>query len=291
MTTQTTQTNHYLRGLALLAVGLLTLFAFSIPAAGKQSDDHQQSVSGSNKKDAAVAIESSTTVPKASFASGSGVNFLGVKVSDHGNLLSFESPQGQEAVFDGREGYAVCTSRAATVHGHDTGSAEAGFGAPTFSQPNGRGKFPLTVTRRTTDGNKPDATEKDVTVTMTLKNLSNAPIFGVFLSRSGDFDIGFSGDQGASTDDSAWQWVDGSRTTTDLTSGGVMLTALTFGTNHGAFIESSSDWVGGTREGCLRGGQLPTPTSVQDLAMRVIYNLGDFNAGQSKTVKFEYRRM
>jgi hypothetical protein len=70
-----------------------------------------------------------------------------------------------------------------------------------------------------------------------------------------------------------------------------MLTALTLGTtNHGVFVESRSMWMGATRETCVHGS-LTTPTPVQDLAMRGIYGLGDFNAGQSKTVKFEYGRM
>src|SRR5215218_6896605 len=132
-----------------------------------------------------------STLVKASFASGSGSDFLGVKVSDHGNLMSFESPENQEAVFGGREGYAVCSNFTGTVHGHDTGDVESGFGAPTFAQPNGAGTFPLTVTRKSTDGkfrlkqvwNKPEATEKDVTVTMTLTNISSASINNVFLSR------------------------------------------------------------------------------------------------------------
>jgi hypothetical protein len=51
---------------------------------------------------------------------------------------------------------------------------------------------------------KPDPVEKDVTVTMTLKNLSSSTINGVYVTRSGDFDIGASSsDQGAGTADSA----------------------------------------------------------------------------------------
>jgi len=157
---------------------------------GEQSDVRQQSALGEDKKDVAVAIRSSTPASRASFASGSGESFLGVKVSDHGNLLSFESPQDQEAVFDGQDGYAIC-STGGTVHGHDTGAVEEGFGPPKYSQPNA-GAFPLTVTRKTTDGKfklkevwaKPDA-RKDVTVTMTLTNLSGATINGVMLSHSG----------------------------------------------------------------------------------------------------------
>jgi hypothetical protein len=283
---------------ALLAAGLVALFALSVPALGKENDVRQQSVPRSDKTDAAaIATTSTTTTPKASFASGSGANFLGVKVSDHGNLLSFESPQGQEQLFDGQEGYAVCNSVGAPL-GHDTGSVESGFGAPTFSQPNGAGTFPLTVTRKTTDGkfqlkqvwSKPDPIEKDVTVAMTLTNLSTNPLFGLELSRSGDFDIGNSGlDQGAKTDDSVWQW-DDSDSSADTSPGGTMLTALTPGANHFSQIHSRSDWVGAGREQCL-DGNLATPTSAQDLAMRMFYDLGDFNGGQSKTVKFEYGRM
>jgi|SRR5918994_1716652 hypothetical protein len=240
-----------------------------------------------------------STLVKASFASGSGSNFLGVKVSDHGNLVSFESPVNQEAVFGGREGYAVCSNFTGTIHGHDTGDVESGFGPPTFAQPNGAGTFPLTVTRKSTDGkfqltqvwNKPDAIEKDVTVTMTLKNLSSTTINNVFLSRSGDFDVGTSAnDRGARTSDSAWQWDDVNGG--DSPPVGLMLTALTLGTTHAGFVDFHSDWVDGTRESCFESTPaLSTPTSAQDLAMRVRYSLFAFSAGQSKTLKFEYGRM
>jgi hypothetical protein len=299
--TQTTRkTNHYFGTLVALAMmaAVLALSALSANASEKQGVALKQSVSGSNKKDAAVATTSSTTTPKASFASGSGANFFGVKVSDHGNLMSFESPQGQVATFDGQEGYAVCNS-AGGAFGHDTGSVEAGFGAPTFSQPNGAGQFPLTVTRKTTDGklqlkqvwSKPDPVEKDVTVSMTVTNLTSSPLFALELSRSGDFDVGNSGsDRGARTTDSGWQWDDiGSADTP----GGLMLTALTPNSgqiSHFAQLHARNDWTGAGRTQCL-SAQLETPTSIQDLAMRMFYELGDFNAGQSKTVKVEYRRI
>jgi hypothetical protein len=296
-----TRTNHYRRGLVLLAAGLLALLAFSVPALGKQSDLRQQSALGADKKDAAVAIQSSTTAPKASFASGSGFNFLGVKVSDHGNLISFESPVGRQAVFGGREGYAVCSGGGGTVHGHDTGDVEGGFAAPTFSQPTA-GAFPLTVTRRTTDGKfqltqvwaKPDPVEKDVTVTMTLKNISSATVTGVLLSRSGDFDIGNSStsstDRGAATDDSVWLWDDISTGEP----GGLMLTALTFGTSRSARVEVAGVWgdpVSGSRTKCLFPSETTPTDPAGDFAMRMTYELGTFNAGQSKTAKYVYGRM
>ena len=283
------------RILLLAATMALALVLVGGVAISKQPQDPPDKGSGSIPR---------STVVKASFASGSGTNFLGVKVSDHGNLLSFESPQGQENAFSDAEGYAVCSTQVddetvgERVNGHDTGSVFGGFAAPTFSQPNGAGTFPLTVTRRTIDGkfqltqvwNKPDTVEKDVTVAMTLTNLSTNPLFGLELSRSGDFDIGNSGlDQGAKTDDSVWQW-DDSDSSADTSPGGTMLTALTPGANHFSQIHSRSDWVGAGREQCL-DGNLATPTSAQDLAMRMFYDLGDFNGGQSKTVKFEYGRM
>lgn len=304
-TQTTTKINHYFRALVALATmaAILALFALSASASGKQSDDQKQSVSGSSKKDAALAATSGTaTTPKAAFASGSGANFLGVKVSDHGNLLSFESPANQEAVFGGREGYALCSSNGSSVHAHDTGDVEAGFGTPTFSQPNGAGTFPLTVTRKTTDGkfqltqvwNKPDAVEKDVTATMTIKNISSSAISGVLLSRSGDFDVGTgSTDRGALTDDSAWLWDDSAGP--DSPPGGLMLTALTFGTPHITGIETSSTWVGatstsGTRTKCGLD-HTTTPTATGDFSMGAVYDIETLNAGQAKTLKFEYGRM
>ena len=290
------------RTIPLLATTMTLALLLVVGGVAASQQRHEEGSTSSsqpttvNKSGSDISIQSTTV--KASFASGSGADFFGVKVSDHGNLLSFESPQGQESVFDGREGYALC-SRDGTVHGHDTGGVEGGFGPPKFNQPN-PGKFPLTITRNTTDGNfqlkqvwsKPDATEKDVTLTMTVKNISNSAL-GVLLSRSGDFDVGSNvNDQGARTDDSVWQWDDSSSATVETFRGGTMLTGLTTsGSEHAARIEQSSAWAvaGGTREVCFPAG-IATPTSAQDLAMRMIYAL-ILDPGQSKTVKFEYGRM
>jgi len=131
---------------------------------------------------------------------------------------------------------------------------------------------------------------------MTVKNITtDGSDFFVVLSRSGDFDVGSSAlDQGARTSDSVWQWDDVSSPVQEPLPGGTMLTALTWGIPHNTFIEQSSAWAvaGGTREECLTASGLPTPTSVQDLAMRVIYLFpGLLSSGQSRTLKFEYGRM
>ena len=283
--------------LATMALALLLVGGVAASQQRQEQSTSSQSTTTTDKGGGDVSIESTTQ--RASFASGSGNNFLGLKVSNHGNLLSFESPAGQEAVFAGNEGYVVCTGGGATVHGHDTGPVEAGFGTPTFSQPTA-GALPLTVTRNTTGGAfqlkqvwaKPDATEKDVTVTMTLKNISGATLNDVLLVRTGDFDVGNGGsDRGAATDDSAWQWNDVNAA--DIPPVGLMLTALTFGTPHSVRMDTRSTWVSTSfpgRANCF-GSSDNTPTAEGDFAMRMIYHLGNLSAGQAKTVKFGFRRM
>jgi hypothetical protein len=165
-----------------------------------------------------------------------------VKVSDYGNLISFESQAGREAVFGSREGYAVRSAGGGKVHAHGTGDLPADRGGvPSDRHEEDHGwQVPAQA-----GVDKPDATEKDVTVTMTLTNLSSAPIEGVLLSRSGDFDIGDgSSDQGALTTDSAWLWDDESGP--DVQPVGLMLTALTFGTNHSARVEAQTGWSAGS---------------------------------------------
>jgi len=295
------------RTILLLATMALALLLVGGVAASKQRQEQStasQSPTTTTDKSSSGDVTIQSTAVKASFTNGSGVNFLHVAVSDHGNLTSFESPASQEAVFAGSEGYVVCTGGGATVHGHDTGSVEAGFGTPTFAQPNGAGTFPLTVTRNTTGGAfqlkqvwaKPDAIEKDVTLTMTLKNISGATLSGVELTRTGDFDVGSyprnSVDRGATTLDSTWLWDD--QDSFDSPAVGLMLTALTFGTLHDTSVEPHSYWAGATsdptRDNCY-GVSPNTPLAPDDYALRMIYHLGNMSAGQSKTVKIGYGRM
>lgn len=288
------------RILLLVATVSIALLVIGGVAAGEQRQEQgasPQAPTTTEKSGSGVSIQSTTV--KASFASGKGANFLGVKVSTHGNLTSFESPANQEAVFDGNEGYVLCTGGGATVHGHDTGPVEGGFGTPTFSQPTA-GAFPLTVTRNTKDGkfqlkqvwNKPDATEKDVTLTMTVTNRSSGTLSGVTLARTGDYDVGSgSTDRGALTGDSTWQWDD--FRATDSPPVGLMITALSFGIPHDTKIDIQSFWsdpTNPTRDDCF-GASEHTPTEEGDWAMRMIYLLDDLSAGQSKTVKLSYERM
>jgi hypothetical protein len=140
MMTHSTHTNHYLKGLALLAAGLLALFVSSMSVVGEQSDS-QKGIPGSGKKDSGVAIQNSSTAAKATFASGSGLNFLGVKVSNHGNLLASSLRLAER-----RSSAAVRTTRSAARAARFTptipGISKPGS-APlrSLSRPRGRSKY------------------------------------------------------------------------------------------------------------------------------------------------------
>jgi hypothetical protein len=214
--------------------------------------------------------------------------------SDHGNVSRFTSPGGFEHIALGfiGEGYALCSSTA--IHGYDAGAMEGGFGRPTIVQPKGPNTFPLTITRDTTDGFfrlqqvfSRDTAEKDVTITMKLTNLTGSTVSGVQVVRyfDGDIDNGAGGDRYAQTTDSVWGWED--------TGGhGLMLTALTLGTEHFMAAEPFASWnpaSGGVATHCDIGG-ITTPTAPGDYVGAVIYSIDSILPGKSKTVKVLYRR-
>src|SRR5215471_12933147 len=123
--------------------------------------------------------------PQQCFTSGIGNAYLNVCITDNGNISWFESPQGYVHLQQ-REGYAVCSSvnhPYDTVHGFDANIAADGWGTSTVSQPNGAGKFPLIITRKSLDGViqlkqtfTESTTERGVNVKMDLKNISGAAL-------------------------------------------------------------------------------------------------------------------
>lgn len=177
-----------------------------------------------------------TTTPVAEFTSGGGTSFMRAEVDARGHL-SFESPHGVSLTTP--EGYALCTgpSEATAIDLESSeGHSVRGFTTPVISQPK-PGAFPVTITRRTTDGRfkltalwaVPDATEKDVTVTMTLKNIGTTTASGIELIRSMEAHSNY-GDWPpltiGATGDSVVQWWGGSP------AHGLMMTARTLGVPH-----------------------------------------------------------
>jgi hypothetical protein len=231
----------------------------------------------------------------ATLSNGSGANFYRFCVSNHGNLLTFEFPQGRDHI--AAEGYALCNFSGGNeiVQGYDTGGSESpACGSPTISQPNGANTLPLTITRtcnclRLKQDFARDNPEKDVTITMTLTNVCSPTLGDVRVSRY------FDGDIHADTGFDIYDVSLASVWARDFEA--LSLTALTFGTAHEALVEEFSDWNPAsplhTATGCSAFGE-GAPTQLDgttNFVGRVTYFLGALSANQSKTVKVVYRRL
>jgi choice-of-anchor C domain-containing protein len=223
---------------------------------------------------------------------GTGPTRAKVCFSREGTIASLEWPAGFEHLAGGPsgEGYAVCS--ASGVHGFEAGVANDGFAAPIVTQPKGPNTLPLTIARTTLDGQLQltqtyafDPIEHDVTITMTLKNVSAVRLTNVRLVRyaHGALDNGAGAEAYDKTGDSVF-----ARDTR-----GVAMTALTFATPHLTAVEAYEDWTplpaGGTARGCDPLAQT-TPTLPGNFVGRLTYDLGILAAGKSKAVKVVYRR-
>jgi hypothetical protein len=247
-----------------------------------------------------AALEVATLAPQC-FTSGSGATFLKVCITERGNISYFESPAGRVQL-NTREGYVLCSNRLATrgVHGFDAGSAQAGWVAPTVSQPGGPGTLPLIITRNSFDGVvelkqtfKVVPAEREVNVTMAVKNRSTlATLPSVVLDRYFDGDLnGETSNIYDRTGDSVWG-LPGSGSTGN---NGLM---LTYAPSAVVIFPSSGipqrfvDWnPNGTSLQLAR--QCAGPSQFfdgDDSVGRVSLSLGDIAPGQTKSVTFRYHR-
>src|SRR4051812_29407330 len=142
--------------------------------------------------------------------SGGSRTRLVVCFSIHGNVTSWISPAGHQHLGLHEEGYVLCAG-GDNFNYFDAGSAESGFGGPTVTQPGGANTLPLTIERTTTDGRfrlrqtyDVDPAEHDVTITMTVTNLSG-DTQNVVLGRYFNANISNATDNyWARTSDSVW---------------------------------------------------------------------------------------
>jgi hypothetical protein len=251
---------------------------------------------------ALAAIEVATLAPQC-FTSGSGATFLKVCITERGNISFFESPAGKVHL-NTREGYVLCSNRLATlgVHGFDAGSAQAGWAAPTVSQPGGPGTLPLIITRNSFDGVvelkqtfKVVPAEREVNVTMAVKNRSTqATLPNAVLDRYFDGDInGETLNAYDLTGSSVWG-LPGSATHS-TGNNGLMLTQApsavvifpSFGMQQ-TFVDWNPNGTAGQSARQCRG---PSQSSQRDdFVGRVSLTLGDIAPGQTKSVTFRYHR-
>jgi hypothetical protein len=171
-------------------------------------------------------------------SNGSGDAFYRFCISNHGNVLNFEAPLGNDHITS--EGYALCHNNVTTTDGYDTGGSESGCGNPTISQPNGANTLPLTITRtcsciRFKQVFARDNVERDVTITMTITNVCGTTLQKVYVSRYFDGDIigDVLSDSYDLSDNSVWA--------EDFFA--ISLTAVTYGTFHFTRVERFIDWA------------------------------------------------
>ncbi len=255
--------------ISMTMVGLLGVFA--VAGASLQAADGDRS---NDSKTGACN-------PALNLAFGAGANQFNACLSTEGNVATFLFSGTDQ--FIGWEGYQVCGGG---VNYFDTGNGGAsGWGAATVVQPKGAGTLPITITRNTLDGHwnlkqtyAKDTVEDDFTITMTLKNTGGPVGAPVYMGRWNDFDNdgSFGSDDGIVTTDSVQTRGSGLR--------GVSLQAITRATAHFALVGGFPTGLGN----CVAGGTAAILNA--DLSGHVEYNLGGFNAGQVKTVKFTYAR-
>lgn len=246
----------------------------------------------------------------ASLASGGGPTSFTVCLSDHGNIVQWTTPAGVEHSIR-NDGYVLCSLgelKLPVVHGWDAGiSTEDGFGPPIIDQPNGANTLPLVITRTTDDGVfrleqsfSRDATEKDLTIAMTVTNLTRTArtrvqlgrYFGMSPNRQSN-----SPNNASTTSDSVFLWDDPHQGFVDSPVYGVLLTALSYATPHTPVVEDHDDWNPQDSDGPQRGKSCSPidfggpRIDLLDLRGRITYQIGDLAAQQSRRVRFLYRHM
>lgn len=226
-------------------------------------------------------------------ASGCTYNFsasnLAWCVSSTGNLQRLTSPTGAEHISVGQllEGYGVCINNVPVYYDRaaSSGTPAAGFGAPVvLSGPTGSG---VKIARTTTDGKfrleqkwSRDSTERDLTVEMTLINLTAAAIGGLKLVRLVDVD--------ANNNTIALAYDKSARGTWIRNIDAVSVQALTLKYPASTAIPTFAV-ADANPFPCAPASVAPLPGVNQDVAAHVAYDLGNLSAGKKAIVKVGYQ--
>jgi hypothetical protein len=254
------------RRVTLLATAVATLLA----AAGVQAQNSTEEINP----------ESTNCVYN--FGSGN----LKWCVSEHGNLMKFESPAGLEHIRVATlfEGYVVCVNDQPLYWDH--GQLEGGFGPPlVIAGPTASG---VTIRRTTTDGKfqldqkwSRDTTERDVTVQMTLRNLG--PLAAdVHLSRVGDIDVNATTGNDYYDDSVVGAWLrDATAANHAVTMYGLTLTVPV------SSVVETGPWNVGTPK-CAPPAAV-SPGGPTDPIVHILYSIGSMKTNAAKIVKVGYR--
>jgi hypothetical protein len=233
-----------------------------------------------------------------------------IKISDHGNVYSFEAPQGKEHISLPQprtgilgESYVVC--QGGVNASWDAGALEQGWGPPTIIQPNGPNTVPLTIIRTTTNGqlrlrqkftNFP--LRQELKIEMTFINLSASPLFVEF-NRYVHFAV--DGSESNLVFNTGCSIIARNYLQSFSSSNGLMLMGQAPGPP-GCFysfgeVASAIDYVGydPSKTGSLARTCLNFPTSlslmIRNWVGSLYYELGLIEPGINKTVSVTYKRI
>ena len=216
--------------------------------------------------------------------SGTGQAFFRTCTTEFGTLSVVDSPAGAGDVLL-RDGYALCSNGG--FHGVEMGFGDGfGFAPASTSTPTSNVRETLDGRFRVTHTFLRDALEKEIIITVTLKNLTTTPINNIIYGRFFDADVTGSLDFAGATRASAFIWDQGGA---EL-GRGLELSArtYTFPTDARIVRYVNFDPVS---TGCAPGTSSANPGSQDDWTARVSYGLGNLAPGASKIVKFVYRMM
>jgi hypothetical protein len=230
-----------------------------------------------------LAVQALSLQSQQCWTSGSGVTYLKVCISKHGNVIQLVAPAGIENIARGEigEGYAACAATSAAsapVVYYDAAAVETGWAEPykvTTSPPK--------IHRKTKDGRlelvqtfSRDSAELDFTITMTLYNRSGKTLYNVRLDRYADLDVhdGGPGDSFLRTPRSVVVADSDSVVTMSDLGTGTPATA----------VHAWGEW---RRDACNQASAY-SPTARADWVGRISYNFGTLANGASKTVSLVY---
>jgi hypothetical protein len=132
-----------------------------------------------------------------------------------------------------------------------------------------------------------DATERQLIISMTLKNNGPGPVTKVWLQRSADINAGGS---------TAFDVFLRSRDSVAAVNGvgqatGMVMSVLTPEVSHSTFVLRYSDFDSYSVHDCYLSSPdpIPNPTPLGDYVGTILFYLGDLAAGHAKTAKIVYR--
>lgn len=270
------------------------------PAAQNPRDGYTPLADGAKQtspdKAALAGGEPSSAVPFRTFTAGAGLTLFRWTISSHGNIVRLESPAGFEHLAAGAvgEGYAVSMNTSiGVIRYFDSGALESVGCAGNIRSwspvvfETGLSAAGTTLTRDTCDGFwrltqtfSRNAANHELTVTMTLRNLTLANWTGVRIDRY------FDGDLDADAADDVYTRTVDAVAGQDASLDNLSLTAISFNIPHSTAIHSFAGWV----PSITNQVSLASPIGPGDFVGRVSYNLGTINSGVAKTVKVLYKR-